>query len=104
MTLQTLLNQAVSLHRDGRLAEAEGLYRQVLAQAPPNFQLQHRLALLQFQQQRFAEASASATAALALNPQAVETLTLKGAALAATGRQDEAVPLFDAALARGLSP
>ncbi|MES2254046.1 MAG: tetratricopeptide repeat protein [Pseudomonadota bacterium] len=99
MTLQTLLNQAVSLHRDGRLAEAEGLYRRVLAQTPPNFQLQHRLALLQFQQQRFAEALTSATAALALNPQAVETLTLKGAALAATGRQDEALSLFDTALA-----
>jgi thioredoxin-like negative regulator of GroEL len=66
MTLQTLLNQAVSLHRDGRLAEAEGLYRQVLAQAPPNFQLQYRLALLQFQQQRPAEALISVTAALAI--------------------------------------
>jgi hypothetical protein len=53
MTLQTLLNQAVSLHRDGRLAEAEGLYRQVLAQAPPNFQLQYRLALLDWDFARY---------------------------------------------------
>ena len=72
MTLQTLLNQAVSLHRDGRLAEAEGLYRQVLAQAPPNFGLQYRLALLQFQQQRPAEALASVTAALAINGSAIK--------------------------------
>ena len=67
MTLQTLLNQAVALHRQGQLAEAEGLYRQVLAQAPPNFQLQYRLALLQFQRQHHDEALTTITAALALN-------------------------------------
>jgi hypothetical protein len=33
MTLQILLNQAVALHREGRLAEAEALYRHVLAQS-----------------------------------------------------------------------
>jgi tetratricopeptide (TPR) repeat protein len=99
MTLQTLLNQAVSLHRDGRLAEAEGLYRQVLAQTPPNFPLQHRLALLQFQQQRHADALTSVAAALAINPQASESLALKGALLAATGQRDEALAFFDNALA-----
>ncbi|MGZ5927573.1 MAG: tetratricopeptide repeat protein [Rhizomicrobium sp.] len=99
MTLQTLLNQAVSLHRDGRLAEAEGLYRQVLAQAPPNYPLQYRLALLQFQQQRTADALASVTAALAIDSQAVEALTLKGGLLAAIGRRDEALVHFDRALA-----
>ena len=52
MTLQMLLNQAVSLHREGRLAEAEPLYRQVLAQTPPNFQLQYHLAIAAVQQQR----------------------------------------------------
>src|SRR6202012_6074864 len=78
MALQALLNQAVSLHREGRLAEAEPLYRRVLAQTPPNFQLQYRLALLLFQQQRSADALAATTAALAINPEAVEALVLKG--------------------------
>ncbi len=99
MTLQTLLNQAVSLHRNGRLAEAEGLYRQVLAQAPANYPLQYRLALLQFQQQRTADALTSVTAALAIDPQAVEALTLKGGLLAAIGRHNEALAHFDRALA-----
>jgi len=99
MTLQALLNQAQSLHQAGHLAEAEGLYRQVLAQSPPNFQLQHRLALIQFQQQRHGDALASVTAALAINPEAPDSQALKGALLAAAGRNDEALKLFDRALA-----
>src|SRR5690242_32804 len=99
MTLQTLLHQAQSLHQAGRLAEAEGLYRQLLAQVPPNFQLQHRLALVQFQQHRHGDALASVAAALAINPEASESLALKGALLAATGRSDDALIVFDRALA-----
>lgn len=99
MTLQTLLHQAQSLHQAGHLAEAEGLYRRVLAQVPPNFQLQHRLALVQFQQHRHGDALASVTAALAINPKSSESLTLKAALLAATGRSDEALDLFSRALA-----
>jgi tetratricopeptide (TPR) repeat protein len=99
MALQALLNQAVSLHREGRLAEAEPLYRQVLAQAPPNFQLQYRLALLLFQQQRPVDALAAIMAALAINPEAVEALVLKGVLLAATGRKQEALASLDRALA-----
>ena len=34
MTLQQMLDQARAQHRQGKLAEAEALYRQVLAQAP----------------------------------------------------------------------
>jgi tetratricopeptide (TPR) repeat protein len=99
MALQTLLNQAVLLHREGRLAEAEPLYRQVLAQTPPNFQLQYRLALLLFQQQRSADALAAIAAALAINPEAVEAVVLKGVLLAAAGRKQEALAGFDRALA-----
>jgi len=99
MTLQTLLHQAQSLHQAGRLAEAEGLYRQLLAQVPPNFQLQHRLALVQFQQHRHGDALASVAAALAINPEASESLALKGVLLAATGRSDDALIVFDRALA-----
>ncbi|HEX2761079.1 MAG TPA: tetratricopeptide repeat protein, partial [Rhizomicrobium sp.] len=99
MTLQSLLHQAQSLHQAGHLAEAEGLYRRVLAQVPANFQLQHRLALVQFQQQRHGDALASVAAALAINPEASESLALKGALLAATGRGDGALTLLGRALA-----
>jgi len=99
MTLQTLLHQAQSLHQAGQLAEAEGLYRRVLAQIPPNFQLQHRLALVQYQQQRHGDALASVTAALTINPEAPESLALKGILLAGAGQGNEALALFGRALA-----
>jgi tetratricopeptide (TPR) repeat protein len=70
----------------------------VLAQAPPNFGLQYRLALLQFQQQRPTEALTSVTAALAINPDAIEALILKGALLAFLGRLPDALADFDRAL------
>jgi len=99
MTLQMLLNQAVALHREGRLAEAEALYRQVLAQSPPNFQLQYRLALLQHQQQRPLEALESLRAALAVDPKSVEALVLQGMLIAAVGTPQDALASFDRALA-----
>jgi tetratricopeptide (TPR) repeat protein len=88
------------LHRDGRLAEAEKLYRRAATQAPPNFQLLHRLALLQFQQQRPGDALASIGAALAIEPGAPDALALKGVILAAAGRHQDALMPLGQALAR----
>jgi tetratricopeptide (TPR) repeat protein len=99
MTLQTLINQAQALHRDGKLADAEKLYRRVAKEAPPNAQLQYRLALLQFQQRRHGDALASVRAALAIDPGASEALVLKGVLLAA-GRHEDALAPFDLVLAR----
>jgi tetratricopeptide (TPR) repeat protein len=100
MTLQTMLHQAQALHRDGRLADAEKLYRRVAKEAPPNAQLQYRLALLQFQQRRQDDALASVAAALAIDPGASEALVLKGVLLGAKGRHDEALASFELVLAR----
>jgi len=99
MTLQSLLNQAVALHREGRLAEAEALYRQVMAQSPPNFQLQYRLALLQYQQQRPRDALETVEAALAFAPDAVEALVLQGMLKAMIGAPGDALSSFERALA-----
>ena len=51
---QMLLNQAMSLHQQGQLAEAGVLYQQVLA-AGPHYQAQYLLAVLFYQQQRLDE-------------------------------------------------
>src|SRR5579871_3540442 len=99
MSLQMLLNQAVALHREGRLAEAEMLYRQVLSQSPPSFQLQYRLALLQHQQQRPQDGLKTIDAALALQPDAVEALVLQGVLKAALGAPEAALASFARALA-----
>jgi tetratricopeptide (TPR) repeat protein len=98
MTIQAVFDRAVALHKEGRLAEAGGLYRQVLAEMPGVFAVRYRLATLLFQQQRLAEALAAADAALALDAAAVDALVLKGAVLAAMGRRLEALAVFDKTL------
>jgi tetratricopeptide (TPR) repeat protein len=99
MNSQALFQQAVTLHGQGRFAEADAIYRRLLADAPANFQVQYRLALSLFQQQRPAEALAAASAALAFHSRQPEALMLRGTLLASSGRREEALADFDQALA-----
>ena len=52
MAPQLLFQQAVSLHQQGKLTEAELLYLQVMAAAPENFPTRYMFALLRYQQKR----------------------------------------------------
>ena len=99
MTSQTLLSQAVLLHKEGRLAEADQLYRRILTQDPSDYPAQYRLALSLFQQNRQPEAIAAIAAALAIDPQAMEAWLLKGALSAASAAAGRALVDFDRALA-----
>src|ERR1700683_3000318 len=98
MDTQALFQQALTLHGQGRLAEADILYRQLLADTPTNFQVQYRLSLSLFQQQRAAEALAMISAALAFQPRQPEALMLRGTLLASAGRREEALADFDQVL------
>ena len=99
MTAPLLFEQARTLHQQGKLVEAERLYRQAMAAAPDNLPIRHMLALVLYQQLRAPEALAAAEAALKLNPQAPDTLSLRAALLQGAGRHREALEGFDAALA-----
>ena len=46
LALEQIIQIAIRHHQAGRLAEAEGLYRQVLAQQPHNADALHLLGLL----------------------------------------------------------
>ena len=94
-----LFRQAVSLHNQGRLAEADTIYRRLLANTPANFQVQYQLALLLFQQRRAPEALAAVNAALAFQSDQPDALLLRGTLLASSGRREEALADFDRALA-----
>lgn len=100
MDAQVLFQEAVVLHTQGRLAEADAIYRRLLADSPANFQVQYRLALLLFQQQRASEALSVVTAALAFHPHQPDALLLRGTLLASAARHQEALADFDHALAR----
>ena len=54
--LEEMVDQALAFHRQGRIAEAERLYRQVLNASPGHFDARHLLGMLRSQQGRHQEA------------------------------------------------
>jgi predicted O-linked N-acetylglucosamine transferase (SPINDLY family) len=92
-------DRAVGLHQQGRLAEAEQLYRQILAAQPVDFDALHLLGMIKLQQRNDAEAVSLISAALRAEPNVVEALSHLGTALANLNRFEEALGNYDKALA-----
>ncbi len=92
-------DQALALHRQGRLAEAEQLYRRILRTAPTHFDALHLLGTLAGQTGRFDEALALLNRALAQRPDNASALNNLGNTLGSLGRHREAVQAFERALA-----
>ncbi|MEA2905694.1 MAG: protein O-GlcNAc transferase [Alphaproteobacteria bacterium] len=95
---ENLLQRALSHHQAGQLAQAEPLYRQILATEPRHFDAQHMLGVIRHQQGRTAEALDLVAAALKVNPESVRGLSNYGLILLTLGRHDEALLAFDKAL------
>ena len=93
-----LVNQAVAAHRQGRLAEAETLYREALARDPASFDALHLLGVIQGQRSAYGEAIALLSRALALRPTDAAAHCNLGMALRNSGRPHDAVASFDRAL------
>ena len=71
-----MAEQAVALHQQGRLAEAELLYRECLAREPELFGPHYYLGVLRMQQSRFEEAVASLRQARRLRGGPTRTLRI----------------------------
>ncbi len=99
MAASDALQQAIALHQQGRIADAERLYRQILASAPNHFDALHLLGVIRHQQGRVPEALELIERALKRNPDSVRALSNHGLVLYALGRYDEALASFDRALA-----
>jgi predicted TPR repeat methyltransferase len=95
--------QGLALHQQGRLTEAEPIYRRILGQTPEHmpehFDALHLLGVLCGQTDRFAEAHELLTRALALRPDSAPVLNNLGNTLGSLGRHQEAVQAFERALA-----
>ncbi|MEM7223044.1 MAG: tetratricopeptide repeat protein [Pseudomonadota bacterium] len=72
MTVAALLAQGLGHHRAGRLAEAEGLYRQVLETAPEHGEALNLLGVARAQQGALAEGRALLQRAVAAEPERAE--------------------------------
>ncbi len=70
MMAADMLQQAVMLHQQGKLVEAEALYETVLRQAPGELNALHLLGVLRQQQGRAGEAAALLERVLAAAPDA----------------------------------
>jgi len=97
--IERQLSQAVTLHRQGKFAEAARLYIEILHQEPRHFAALHLLGVAAFQQGRLAEAIEGIRAALEIQPDNADALTNLGLALATASRFEEALAHYDKALA-----
>jgi tetratricopeptide (TPR) repeat protein len=91
-------SEAVALHRQGRLDEAEKLYNRVLKAQRDNFDALHLLGVLNQQRGKAGEAHRLIAAALKLNPRSPEALSSHAMALHALKRDAEALESLDKAL------
>jgi protein O-GlcNAc transferase len=98
-SLASTLRQAKALHQQGRLAEAQPLYRKVLTQAPNSFDALHLLGVLEIQRRNYEAALPLLDWALQLNANSAPAEAAIGHALYQLGRPDEALVHLDRALA-----
>jgi protein O-GlcNAc transferase len=93
------IDQGKALHRMGRIAEAEAVYRSVLAHDPRQFDALHLLGLIRYQQGRAGEAHELLSQAIKLRPRSPQALAILIAALLALGRLEEALAACDRLIA-----
>ena len=97
--MSQLIQQAITLHQQGRLTEAENLYLRVLMEQPDLFEPRYYLGILKMQQNRLADAASLLEGALQLRPADVGALVNHGVVLRTLGRPAEALASLDRAAA-----
>jgi protein O-GlcNAc transferase len=90
---------AISFHQQGRLPEAERLYRAVLKADPQHFGSLHHLGVVRAQQGRLDDAIRLMRRALSRNPHSVEALSDLGVALETAKRYTDAIACYEKVLA-----
>ncbi len=94
-----VLQEAKSLHRAGRLAEAGDLYRRVLKKVPDHFDALYSFAFLKVNQGAAQDALSLILKAVKVEPRAAPAHGLAGGILNTLGRRKEALASYDRALA-----
>jgi tetratricopeptide (TPR) repeat protein len=93
-----MLSDAVALHRQGRLDEAETLYGRVLKLDREQFDALHLCGMLLHQRGKAVEADRLIAAALKLRPRSPDALSNRAQVLHTLKRHDEALASLDRAL------
>jgi tetratricopeptide (TPR) repeat protein len=90
--------QAVAFHRQGRVREAEPLYRAVLEMEPRHFDSLYSLGLIRLQQNGFEDAAKLFRRAVKVKKASAEAHYCCALALAGLGRLAEAIRRYENAL------
>jgi tetratricopeptide (TPR) repeat protein len=97
--LSSSFAEALALHQAGRLADAEKIYKKILAARPDHFDSLHLLGVIFHQRGNHAQAVHQIDLALKRNPNNILALSNRGNALTALRRFEEALASYDRALA-----
>ncbi len=100
-TLVETFANAVQLHQEGKLAQAEALYRRILDQHPDHAGALHLVGVLAHQQGQDGRAADLIARAIALNPHQATYHSNYGVALRGLGRLDEAAAAVRGEAKRG---
>jgi tetratricopeptide (TPR) repeat protein len=92
------IRQAMELHRQGRLSEAEQIYAAILAVDPARSDALHLAGLANFQQGRLPEALRLMAAALRADPGSADIHSNYGLALDSNKQPEDALASFDKAI------
>jgi tetratricopeptide (TPR) repeat protein len=95
------IGQALKLHQQGRLGEADRIYRAILAADPQDFDALHLLGVLEHQQGRSVDGLRLVAAALRAQPGSAAALANYGVILDVLKRHEEALAAFDRLLGMG---
>jgi predicted O-linked N-acetylglucosamine transferase (SPINDLY family) len=99
LTIQQAFDLALQHHQAGRLADAEKLYRQILAHRPSHAGAMHYLGLLAHQAGQFDMAVDLIRRSLGLSPEWAEAHNHLGSALKDSGQIEEAIASYRKAIA-----
>jgi len=99
VTIQQAFDIALQHHQSGRLADAEAIYRQILAVEPCNADALHLLGVIAHQVGRNDVAADLIQRAITLNPNYAAAYANLGEVHRKVGRPDDALPLLRRALA-----
>ncbi len=92
------LAQALELHQQGRLADAEPLYAAILAVRPDHFDALHMLGIIKLARGQLGEALRLIASAMRLRTPTPQILMNYGIVLGALNRPEEALTSFDSAI------
>jgi protein O-GlcNAc transferase len=96
---EAVLQNAMRLRREGRLAEAAQIYADILRAEPHHFEALHALGIVRYQAGQLQEAERLIAQATVVNPQAAEAQYNRGSLLLKLNRLEEALSCFGQALA-----